>query len=148
MQPIHASHDMGMADRYWGDRVAYAYAWRSLLEAGAVLAFGSDAPVEPFDPLLGLYAAITRCQEDGSPGAEGWHGEQKLTLEEAIRAYTWGPAYTAAMEDRLGLLKPGYYADLIVLDRNITTPHHPPAALLETKIQRTMIGGVWRYQAP
>jgi hypothetical protein len=154
MQPIHAPHDRVMAERYWGDRVAYAYAWRSLLDAGAILAFGSDAPVEPFNPLLGLYAAITRCQEDGGPGPEGWRGEQRLTLEEALRAYTWGPAYAAAMEDRLGLLKPGYYADLIVLDQAWKRqadgfyPHPTPAALLETKIQRTMVGGEWRYRAP
>ncbi len=155
MQPIHAPHDRVMAERYWGDRVAYAYAWRSLLDAGAALAFGSDAPVEPFNPLLGLYAAITRCQEDGRPSPEGWHGEQRLTLEEAIRAYTWGPAYAAAMEDRLGLLKPGYYADLIVLDQAWKRKRHAegfypptPATLLETQIRRTMIGGEWRYRAP
>ncbi len=160
MQPIHAPHDMAMADRYWGDRVAYAYAWRTLLDAGAVLAFGSDAPVEPFNPLLGLYAAITRCREDGSPGAAGWHGEQRLTLEEAIRAYTWGPAYAAAMEDRLGLLKPSYYADLVVLDWDMGDadppfahpdgfyPPPPPVTLLEAQVKRTMVGGEWRYQAP
>ena len=141
MQPVHATHDMAMADRYWGRRTANAYAWRSLLEAGATLAFGSDAPIERFDPFQGLYAAVTRRREDGTPGPEGWHPEQRLTLQEALRAYTWGAAYAAGMEDRLGLLIPGYHADLVVLDRDVF--RLPPEALLETRVRRTMVGGRW-----
>ncbi|NBD36539.1 MAG: amidohydrolase family protein, partial [Chloroflexi bacterium] len=145
MQPIHAAHDWQMSDRYWGARSAHAYAWRSVLDTGAILAFGSDAPIEIFDPFAGLYAAVTRRAEDGSPGPEGWHPEQRLTLEEALRAYTWGSAYAVRMEDRLGRLRPGYHADLIVLDRDIFTL--PPEALLETNVQRAMVGGAWRYIA-
>jgi hypothetical protein len=143
MQPIHAVHDIGMAERYWGTRSRNAYAWRSIQEAGAVLAFGSDAPIEIFDPFAGLYAAVTRRSEtDGSPGPQGWYPEQRLTLTEAIDAYTWGAAYAAGMENRLGRLIPGYHADLIVLDRDVFAL--PPAALLETEVTRVMIGGAWQ----
>jgi len=143
MQPTHAIHDARMADRYWGDRNAGAYAWRSVQAAGAPLAFGSDCPIEVFDPFLGLYAAVSRRSEtDGYPGAQGWYSQQRLTLSESLRAYTWGAAYAAGMEERLGCLAPGYHADLIVLDRNIF--ELPPEALLETKVQRTMIEGIWQ----
>ena len=111
--------------------------------AGAPLAFGSDCPIEVFDPFLGLYAAVSRRSEtDGYPGAQGWYSQQRLTLSESLRAYTWGAAYAAGMEERLGCLAPGYHADLIVLDRNIF--ELPPEALLETKVQRTMIEGIWQ----
>lgn len=142
MQPTHAIHDIDMAERYWGRRSEYAYAWRSFLETGATLAFGSDAPIEVFDPFLGLYAAVTRRREDGAPGPDGWVPAQKLTLHEALRAFTWGAAYAAGMEDRLGLLQPGYLADLAVLDRDIFA--QPPEALRETRVTRTMVDGAWQ----
>jgi predicted amidohydrolase YtcJ len=146
MQPTHAIHDIKMADRYWGARSAGAYAWRAVQEAGATLAFGSDCPIEIFDPFLGLYAAVTRRSEtDGYPGPEGWYPEQKLPLAEALRAYTYGAAYAGGMEHRLGLLGPGYDADLAVLDRNIFAL--PPEALLETQVVRTMVGGEWQIRA-
>ena len=142
MQPIHAIHDMVMADRYLGaQRAPYAYAWRSVADAGSVLAFGSDAPIEIFDPFVGLYAAVTRRREDGFPGSEGWYPEQRLTLPEALRAYTWGAAYAAGQESRMGLLMPGYHADLAVLDRDIFAL--PPEALLETRVARVMVAGHW-----
>ena len=143
MQPTHAIHDMRMSDRYWGERSRLAYAWRSVQGAGATLAFGSDAPIEVFDPFLGLYAAVTRRSEtDGSPGPEGWYPEQRLTLTQALEAYTVGAAYAAGLEDRLGRLLPGYHADLVVLDRDIFTL--PPEALLETHVSRVMVDGVWQ----
>jgi len=143
MQPTHAIHDIRMADRYWGSRSAQAYAWRSIKDAGATLAFGSDCPIEVFDPFLGLYAAVTRRSEtDGYPSPDGWYSKQRLTLTEALRAYTWGAAYAAGLEDRLGYLTPGYHADLVVLDHNIF--ELPPEALLETKVTRAMIEGVWQ----
>ena len=143
MQPTHAIHDMDMADRYWGARTRDAYAWRALQEAGAPLAFGSDAPIEIFDPFLGLYAAVTRRSEiDGHPGPEGWHPEQRITLSEALRGYTSGAAYAAGLEGRLGALARDYHADLVVLDRDIFAL--PPAALLETRVKRVMVGGVWQ----
>jgi len=143
MQPTHAIHDIKMADRYWGSRSAQAYAWRSIKDAGATLAFGSDCPIEVFDPFLGLYAAVTRRSEtDGYPGPDGWYSAQRLTLTEALRAYTAGAAYAAGLEDRLGCLAPGYHADLVILNHNIF--ELPPEALLETKITRAMIEGVWQ----
>ncbi|MBN1260441.1 MAG: amidohydrolase [Anaerolineae bacterium] len=142
MQPIHAPHDRAMAERYWGARTRYAYAWRMVKEAGATLAFGSDAPIEVFDPWAGLYAAVTRRHErDGSPGPQGWHPEQCLALEEAIIAYTWGSAYAAGLESHLGRLWPGYIADLIVLNENVLAV--PPEALLQTCVQRVMVAGNW-----
>ena len=119
MQPIHAPSDMLTADRLWGDRSALAYAWRTQLNYGAHLAFGSDAPVESPNPFLGLHAAVTRRRADGTPSAEGWYPEQKLTLAEALSAYTVGAAYAANAEHRLGKLSEGYLADLIVLEQDI-----------------------------
>jgi predicted amidohydrolase YtcJ len=146
MQPTHAIHDIKMADRYWGARSAWAYAWRAVQDAGAVLAFGSDCPIEVFDPFLGLYAAIARRSEtDGYPGADGWYPAEKLTLAEALRAYTYGAAYAGGMEDVLGTLAPGYYADLVMLDQPIFDL--PPEALLETQVLRTMVGGEWQLGA-
>ncbi len=139
MQPIHATQDAPMADRYWGARTATAYAWRSLLDAGTVLSFGSDCPVEDMNPLLGIHAAVTRACPGGYGGAEGWHPEQRLTVAEAVRAYTWGAAYAAGMEDRLGSLTPGKWADLVVLERDIFACD--AAAIAETRVTRTMIGG-------
>jgi predicted amidohydrolase YtcJ len=139
MQPIHATQDYEMADRYWGERCATGYAWRSLLEAGTVLAFGSDCPVEDLSPLLGIHAAVTRRRTDGSPGPEGWYPRQRLTVEEAVRAYTLGAAYAAGMEDRLGSLTPGKLADLVVLDRDIFSCD--PMAIAGTQVVATIIGG-------
>lgn len=143
MQPIHATQDCKMANRYWGERCATAYAWRSLTEAGAVLAFGSDCPIEDLDPFLGIHAAVTRRRVDGFPGPEGWHPEQRLTVAEAVHAYTLGAAYAAGLEDRLGSLTPGKLADLIVLDRDIFTCD--PTAIAEAQVLATMIGGkfIW-----
>jgi len=144
MQPIHATSDMQMADRYWGERAALSYAWRTQLQSGAHLSFGSDAPVESPNPFLGLHAAVTRQRADGSPSPEGWHPQERLSLKEAIAAYTLGPAYVTGMETRLGMLSPGYLADLIVL------PEDPfelaPSNLLEMSTTGTMLGGEWVWQ--
>jgi predicted amidohydrolase YtcJ len=147
MQPIHATSDMPVADRYWGERSALAYAWRSQLQHGAHLAFGSDAPVESPNPFLGLHAAVTRRRTDGSPGLSGWYPEQKLTFAEALEAYTLGPAYAASAERRLGRLSPGYLADLIVMDEDPFTCD--PDRLSGMQPVGTMVGGewVWRNEA-
>ncbi len=142
MQPIHATSDMLMADRYWGERTAYAYNPRLQLEHGARLAFGSDAPVEPLDPLLGIHAAVTR-ERAGQP-AGGWQPAAKLSLDETLLAFTQGPAYAARMEDRLGKLSAGFLADLIVLDRDIYNVE--PAAILELEVLGTMVDGEWRFR--
>jgi len=143
MQPIHAPSDMLTADRLWGDRSALAYAWRTQLNYGAHLAFGSDAPVESPNPFLGLHAAVTRRRADGTPSAEGWYPEQKLTLAEALSAYTLGAAYAANAEHRLGKLSEGYLADLIVLDHDIFSMD--PNELLNMNAAATMINGEWVY---
>ncbi len=141
MQPIHAPSDMLAADRFWGDRSALAYAWRTQLNFGAHLAFGSDAPVESPNPFLGLHAAVTRRRADGTPSAEGWYPEQKLTLAEALSAYTLGAAYAANAEQRLGKLAENYLADLIVLDQDIFSMD--PNDLLTMNASATMINGEW-----
>src|SRR5207244_7077817 len=96
MQPIHCTSDRDLADRYWGPkRTPRAYPWRTLLERGAVLAFGSDAPVEPIDPLLGIHAAVTRRRR---ADREAWFPAQRLTLDEALHGYTAGAAYATGRE--------------------------------------------------
>ena len=145
MQPIHATSDMLMADRFWGERARLAYALKTQLDFGARLALGSDAPVESPNPFRGLHAAVTRRRADGSPSAEGWYPEQKLTLAQAWEGYTLGPAFAAGLENRLGRLAPDHLADLIVLDRDPFTCD--PDELLEMQPSATMVNGEWVYQA-
>jgi predicted amidohydrolase YtcJ len=144
MQPLHATSDMWMADRHWGDRARLSYALRTQVDAGAHVAFGSDAPVESPNPFLGLHAAVTRRQADGSPGPEGWHPEQRLSLAEALHGFTAGAAYAAGMEDRLGRLAPGCLADLIALD--IDPFACDPHELQFLRPTRTMVGGEWVFR--
>ncbi len=143
MQPVHATSDYEVADRYWGDRCQWAYNPRIQLDQGVTVAFGSDAPIDPFEPLPNIYAAVSRRRLDGSPGEDGWYPTARVTLEEAIQGFTLGPAYASSMETRLGRLAPGYLADLIVLDRDIFSGDVDK--LSETKVNATMVGGVWRY---
>jgi predicted amidohydrolase YtcJ len=145
MQPIHATSDMLAADKLWGARSAGAYAWRTQLNHGAVLAFGSDAPVESPNPFFGLHAAVTRRRADGSPSPQGWYPEQRLSISEAWNGFTSGPAYAAGMEDRLGKLSPGYHADLIVLEKDPMTCE--PDDLLKMQSSATMVKGEWVWQA-
>lgn len=141
MQPIHATSDMLMADHYWGSRGAFAYAWRTQLNYGTMLAFGSDAPVEPPNPFLGLHAAVTRRRSDGFPGSDGWYPSQKLTVLEALSAYTRAPAYLAYLDNVLGKLAPGYLADLVVLDEDPFACD--PNDLKDIRPVGTMVGGQW-----
>jgi predicted amidohydrolase YtcJ len=145
MQPIHATSDMLMADEHWGERARYSYAWRSLEETDTILAFGSDAPVDTPNPFHGIYAAVTRRRVDGTPSPDGWYPEERISLESALSGYTTGPAYTAGMENDLGMLAPGYLADLIVvpddpfsLDKDVLHAIRPTA---------TMVGGEWVWRA-
>jgi predicted amidohydrolase YtcJ len=139
MQPLHATSDMLIAERHWGARCAGAYAWKSLLGAGTALAFGSDCPVEVADPLVGIHAAVTRRRADGSPGPEGWRPEQRLTVEQALHAYTRGAAFAAGREGELGSIAPGKLADFTVLDRDIfaIAPHE----IRSVKAAATAVGG-------
>ncbi|MDR7521153.1 MAG: amidohydrolase family protein [Armatimonadota bacterium] len=138
MQPVHATADREIAERYWGARARWAYAWRSLAASGAVLAFGSDAPVETPDPWRGLYAAVTRRRE-GEPGGRSWYPEECLTLEEAVRAYTVGAAHASGTETWQGSLEAGKVADFIVLDRD---PYAgSPEDLLRVQVLATVVDG-------
>jgi predicted amidohydrolase YtcJ len=94
-------------------------------------------------PLPGIHAAVTRRRPDGSPSEEGWMPSARLSVDESLRGFTVGPAYAAGMETRLGRLKPGYLADLVVLDRNLYTI--PPHDILNARVLATMVGGLWRY---
>ena len=143
-QPIHATSDMHMADQYWGRRAQYSYAWKTLLDYGVKLSFGSDAPVDSPNPFWGIHAAVTRQRRDGSPDNNGWYSEQKLTVEQALHGYTQGAAYAAGMEDRLGMLAPGYLADLIVIDKDPFRCN--PEELQEIQASATMVGGDWVWR--
>jgi hypothetical protein len=145
MQPVHVSSDMFMADRLLGERAAFSYAWRTQLESGACLAFGSDAPVESANPFHGLHAAVTRRRADGLPGMDGWFPEQRLTMSAALAGFTSGPAYAAGMEDRLGRLSAGFLADLVVLETDPFTCD--PAGLYTLQPVSTMVGGDWVWQS-
>jgi predicted amidohydrolase YtcJ len=145
MQPTHATSDMPWAQARLGKaRLEGAYAWKSLQKKGAVLAFGSDAPVENIAPLWGLYAAVTRQDHAGAP-AGGWTPGERLSSEEALTAFTRGAAYAVHREDELGVITEGALADFTHLDRDPTLV--PAAELLETKILGRFIDGV-RLEAP
>ena len=144
MQPIHAPSDMLAADRLLGRRAAFSYAWRTQVQHGARLAFGSDAPVESPNPFLGLHAAVTRRRVDGSPGLEGWFPEQRLSMREALEGFTLGPAFAAGMENRLGRLSAGFLADFTVVEIDPFTCD--PAVLHSIQPTATMVGGEWVWQ--
>ena len=144
MQPIHATSDMKMADRYWGSRAANSYAWKLQLQQGAQLAFGSDAPVEYPNPFWGIHAAVTRQNRDNLPQPGGWFPEQRISVYEAVKAYTSGAAFAANMEDRLGILAPGYLADLIVLE--VDPFNYPPDQLHTILPVATMVNGSWIFR--
>jgi len=139
MQPYHAIDDGRWAEKRIGaERLKGTYAFRSLLDAGAHLTFGSDWPVAPMDPLIGIYAAVTRRTIDhANPG--GWRPEQKISVAEALRAYTSENAYAGYQEHLLGVIAPGYLADFVVLSRNLFDSD--PVDIPTIKVLRTVIGG-------
>jgi hypothetical protein len=148
MQPAHLLDDMAWAPARLGpQRVKYAYAWKSFLDHGVLLAFGTDYPVVPINPFLGLYAATTRMNLAGTETFDPPTAPQeKITFNEALYAYTQGSAFAEFREHIKGRLEPGFLADLIVLDRDPTTA--TPQQLLHTKVLRTVVGGQTRYTAP
>ena len=146
MQPSHASDDMRWADaRLGAGRVDGAYAWRWFLDAKAPLAFGSDFPVEIVNPSGEFTRPSLDRMPSGNP-AGGWHPEQRLDLEEALRAFTAGAAHAAFAENRAGMLKSGWRADLTVVDRDLFKVS--PKELLEARIVMTVIDGQVVYQTP
>ncbi|HLJ85986.1 MAG TPA: amidohydrolase [Candidatus Angelobacter sp.] len=141
MQPNHLLTDMNWAEKHVGaDRARYSYAWKTFLDDGIVLAFGTDYPVEPITPFRGIYCAVTRRSEDGS---KEYYPDQKLTIDQAIAAYTTGSAYAQFAESEKGVLAAGMLADFVVLDRDITKV--APPEILKTHVLRTVVGGKTVY---
>jgi len=142
VQFSHAPSDRDLADRFWGGKTAGAYAYRSLRDSGALVANGSDAPIEELDPWAGVCAGVLRTIDDRAP----WHPEQRLTLNEALEATTVNPAWLARDEHRRGKLIPGFLADLVVLDRD---PYElDPEQLPQVNVVATMLGGRWTHNPP
>ena len=138
MQPYHAIDDGRWADEIIGDRIQTTYAFNSLFEENAVVAFGSDWAVAPATPLEGIYAAVTRrTLDDENP--DGWVPEQKITVEQALMAYTANAAYSSFEEDIKGTLKPGKLADFVVIDEDLR--EIDPVRIKELKILETYVGG-------
>ena len=145
MQPTHCISDKRFYEKRIGtERSKGAYAWRSLLNTGAQLAFGTDYQVEPLNPMEGLYAAVTRKDRLGEEG-DGWFPEQKLTMEEAIKYYTLGSAYAQFMEDRKGIIKNGYLADIVIVDKDLLSI--PEDQIMKTKVDCTIVGGKIVYSS-
>ena len=145
MQPTHCISDKKFYEKRIGtERSKGAYAWRNLVNAGSILAFGTDYQVEPLNPIEGLYAAVTRKERRGEEG-EGWFPGQKLTMEEAIKFYTLGSSYAQFMEDRKGIIKKGYLADIVIVDRDLLTI--PETEIMATRVDYTIVGGKVVYSS-
>jgi len=142
VQFSHAPSDRDLADRFWAEQADGVYAFRSLLDSGAVLANGSDAPVEELEPLAGIRAGVLRTIDE----RPAWHPEQTLTAEESLRASTVTPAWLARDEHRRGKLLPGFLADLVVLTRDPL--ECPPDELGSVEVVATMLGGRWVHDPP
>ncbi len=139
MQPTHCITDKRFAEKRIGmERCKGAYAWQKFLDAGVHIAFGTDWAVEPIDPLEGLYAAVTRKDRAGEPG-EGWFPDQKLSMEKAIELYTLGSAYAEFMEDRKGMIKVGYFGDMVIFNNDLMTIPHDE--IMPSKVDYTIVGG-------
>ena len=142
VQFSHAPSDRDIADRIWAGSTDRAYAYRSLLDSGARLANGSDAPIEELEPLAGIRAGVLRTLDERGP----WHPEQTITVEQALASTILNPAWLARDERRRGKLIPGYLADLVVLDRDPVAI--PPQELSEVQVVATMLGGRWVHNPP
>jgi predicted amidohydrolase YtcJ len=144
MQPYHAIDDGRWAEKRIGkERAKTTYAFRSLLDSGAILAFGTDWTVAPINPLLSVYAAVTRRTLDGK-NPKGWVPDQKLSVEEAVRAYTVGSAYAEFQEGVKGTITPGKLADLVILTRDIFKID--PKDIESTKVVMTILDGRVIYE--
>jgi len=147
MQPTHATSDWPWAEARLGkERVKGSYAWRTLLKAGARLAGGSDFPVESEEPLLGIYAAVTRQETTGKPPG-GWRMEEALTRAEALRLFTADNAYAEFAEKRRGRIEPGFDADFTVLDRDVFSAATPASEIPKATVRMTVVGGEIVYRS-
>jgi predicted amidohydrolase YtcJ len=147
VQPTHATSDMPWAETRLGpERTTRSYAWRLLLRSGVRLAGGSDFSVESENPLLGIYAAVTRQDLSGKPPG-GWRKEEALTRAEALRLFTADNAYAQFAETRRGRIAPAYDADFTVLDRDIMSPRTPDAEIPAARVCMTVVGGEVVYEA-
>ena len=142
VQYSHAPSDRDLAERFWGERLDGTYAFRSLTESGAVVANGSDAPVEELDPLAGIAAGVRRTIDD----RPAWRPEESVTIEQALHATTVAPAWLVGDERRRGTLLPGRLADLVVLDRDPVACQ--PDELPSVEVVATMVGGRWVHNPP
>lgn len=144
MQPAHELNDMRWAEQRIGpERSKGAYAWNSLLKSEAKLAFGTDYDVEPVSPFRGLYACVTRESPQGGPPG-GWEPQEKISLNDCIRAYTSGSAYAEFEEGKKGELKVGEFADFVILSNDLTKI--PANEILKTEVLQTVVGGRTVYQ--
>jgi hypothetical protein len=144
MQPCHETNDMRWAEARVGPaRAKGAYAWNSMLKHGVRLAFGTDFAVEPLNPMIGLYACVTRELPGGGPRG-GWVPEERISMDECLRAYTHGSAYAEFEEKRKGQIKPGMLGDIVVLSANVTKI--PPPQILKTEAVMTIVGGRVVYE--
>jgi len=144
VQPTHVLGDIDLVHKYWGARGRYAYPFKSLLDSGAVLAFGSDCPVETMDPILGIHAAVNRQRPGGYPSG-GFYSEERLSVAEAVRAYTFGPAYASYQETQIGSLEMGKLGDVVVLDQDLFTM--PAQDIHAAKVKFTIVGGKVVFEA-
>ena len=139
VQPTHATSDMNMAEARVGpERIRGAYAWRKFIGSGVRVASGSDFPVEDSAPLLGLYAATTRQDRRGQPEG-GWYPGERMTMDEALRSFTTGPAYAAFQEKQSGTISEGKWANLTIVNRDILA--QPPSELLKAEVLATIVAG-------
>jgi predicted amidohydrolase YtcJ len=146
MQPSHQTTDMRWAESRVGpERIKGAYAWATLEKSGARLAFGTDYPIEVVSPFRGLYACVTRQLPDGTP-AGGWQPQEKISLEDCIRAYTTGSAYAEFEEGKKGELKAGEYADFLILSKDLTKI--PPSDYTKIEVLQTVVAGRTVYEKP
>ncbi len=139
MQPVHIPGDISLGDRWWGSNARNAFPCRSIIDSGIPLAFSSDAPIAEMDPFKGIHAAVTRCREDGTPDG-GWYPEQRVTVAQALHAYTAGGAFAAGEEKIRGTLHPGKQADFAVLSKDILALSSADE-IPDIRVEATVLGG-------
>ena len=136
VQPVHAPADIDIAEKYWGERSKFAYAFKTLLDSGARMVFGSDAPIETIDPWMGIHAAVTRHRIGEE---ESWYPEQRLTVVDAVSAYTKWARYASYEENQKGSIEVGKLADIVVVSQDVFKID--PEEISDTRVECTILGG-------